>query len=250
MNAVKTLALACLSCALCACAGSPDSDPEGTQAAGELYREAKAALDRENYEIAVEKYETLEARFPFGRFALQAQLESAYAYYKSSEPDAAISNADRFIKLHPQHPNIAYAYYLKGLANFDRGASFLDSFLPRQPSDNDPSPLQRSFDDFAVVVQNYPGSRYAQDARQRMVYLRNELAKHELKVASYYMRRGAYVAAANRAKFVLDNLPGAESTPDALVTMVKAYRELGLNDLASDTLRILQANYPDQASAL
>ncbi len=218
--------------------------------AAKIYAEAKEALNDRNYERAIQLFETLEARYPFGRYAQQAQLDSAYAYYKFEEPDSAIANADRFIKLHPKSPYVDYAYYLKGLANFNRGKTFLSKIIPRDPANKDPTPLLRAFDDFSVLVKNHPNSRYTADARQRMVYLRNELAEYEINVASYYMRRGAYVAAANRCKYVLENYQGSTSVPTALKTMIKAYRKLQLNDLAEDAFRVLKQNYPEEAAAL
>lgn len=229
------------------CSAFEEKDPTKGWSAAKLYANAKEAMEDENYEKAIELFETLEARYPFGRYAQQAQLESAYAYYKFGEPDSAIANADRFIKLHPKNPHVDYAYYLKGLSNFQRGDSIVNKLLPRNASDRDPTPLMRAFEDFNLLLQNYPDSRYASDARQRMVFLRNELAEYEMNIADFYIRRGAYIAAANRAKYVLKNYQGAATVPLALKTMIKAYRELGLTELADDAYRILRQNYPDQA---
>ncbi|MCG6870399.1 MAG: outer membrane protein assembly factor BamD [Gammaproteobacteria bacterium] len=224
-----------------------ETDPTKGWSAGKLYNEAKSELDDGNYNNAIDLFETLEARYPFGRFAQQAQLETAYAYYKAEEPDSAIAAADRFIKLHPQNPNIDYAYYLRGLANFNRGQTFLTPFYGRDPASKDPVPLRDAFEDFGHIVKNYPSSQYAADSRDRMVFLRNELAEHELKIADFYMRRGAYVAAANRCKNLIENYQGAESVPDALVMMVQAYRALDLDEAARDAMQVLQANYPELA---
>ncbi len=227
-----------------------DTDPTKGWSAAKLYAEAKDALDSGNYERAIELFETLEARYPFGRYAQQAQLEVAYAYYKFEEPDSAIAAADRFIKLHPKNPHVDYAHYLKGLVNFNRGKGYMSHIIPRDPSTKDPTPLLNAFEDFGIIAKNYPNSRYADDARKRMVFLRNELAEHELHVADYYMRRGAYIAAANRAKYVLENYQGSTSVPLALKTIIKAYRKLELHDLADDALKVLQTNYPEQAADL
>jgi outer membrane protein assembly factor BamD len=250
MSALKRLTLLLLLPAIVTCNAFGDRDPTKGWSAAKIYAEAKEAMEDENYERAIELFETLEARYPFGRYAQQAQLESAYAYYKFSEPDSAIANADRFIKLHPKSPHVDYAYYLKGLSNFQRGDSFVAKFMPRNPADRDPTPLMRSFEDFSLLVKNYPGSRYTDDARQRMVFLRNELAEYEMNIADFYIRRGAYIAAANRAKYVLENYQGATRVPLALKTMIKAYRELGLNDLAEDAYRVLRQNYPNEAEDL
>jgi len=248
MSILKKTTFFLLLVLLTACSGTgDDKDPTKGWSAAKLYGEGKEAMEDDNFERAIELFETLEARYPFGRFAQQAQLDSAYAYYKFGEPDSAIANADRFIKLHPKSPHVDYAYYLKGLANFKRGDSFLAKIIRRNPSEQDPTPLLRAFEDFNILVKTYPNSRYIEDARQRMVFLRNELAEYEMNIADYYMRRRAYIAAANRAKHVLENYQGATSVPLALKTMIKAYRKLELNDLADDAYRILQQNYPDQA---
>jgi outer membrane protein assembly factor BamD len=248
MKILQLLSL-CLAGTLGACA-SVDEDPTEDWSAEQLYEEAKNALDRGYYTTAIDHYETLEARYPFGRQAQQAQIESAYAYFKSGQPYAAIAAADRFIKLHPQHAHVDYAYYLKGLASFERTKGFFDFIVPSDPSQNDPTPLLRAFDDFGFLVRTYPDSRYAKDSRQRMIYLRNELAEYELNVADYYIRRGAWVAAANRAKYVIEHYQGAESMSRALTTMIGAYRKLGLDELADDAARVLRANFPGRAPEL
>ncbi len=249
MNTIRMLMVLWLAASLSACA-SLEEDPTQGWSAEKLYEEAKNKLEARNYLTAIEYYETLEARYPFGPYAQQAQIEAAYAYYKSGQPESAIAAADRFIKMHPQHKDAAYAYYLKGLVSFDRTKGYLDFIVPSDPSDNDPTPLLRAFDAFGLLVRNYPNSRYAEDARQRMIYLRNELAEYELDVAGYYMRRGAWVAAANRAKYIVEFYQGAQVMPQALSTMIAAYRKLGLNDLADDATRILKLNFPGSVDKL
>lgn len=229
--------------------GTTGKDPTAEWSAAQLYEEAKSALNGGNYEQAISHFETLEARYPFGRYAQQAQLEIAYAYYKFGEMDSAIAAADRFIKLNPRHPHVAYAYYLRGLANFDRGASFLDKIVARDPAEMDMASVKSAFDDFATVVRRFPESIYAADARQRTVYLRNVLARHELKVADFYLRRGAYVAVVNRCKYVLEHYQGSDAMPQALAMMAGAYERLGLPELAADARRVLERNYPGQAPA-
>jgi outer membrane protein assembly factor BamD len=218
--------------------------------AHKLYTEAKAQLTDGDYQTAIDYFEKLEARYPFGPYAQQAQLEIAYAYYKYDEPESAIAAAQRFIKTNPRHPNVAYAYYLQGLINYSRGRSLVDRFLPRDLSERDPDYARKAFYDFQKVVKNYPNSRYAGDAKQRMVYLRNVMAKYEINVADYYMRRGAYLAAANRAEYVLKNYEQTTSVPQALVIAVKAYRKLNLTRLAGDTLRVLELNFPKEAATV
>jgi outer membrane protein assembly factor BamD len=233
------------------CSLLPDKiDETKDWSAQKLYTEAKAALAEGNWERSIDLYEKLEARYPFGRYAQQALLESAYAYYKSGEPDSAISAVDRFIKTYPRHPNLDYAYYLRGLVNFTRGDTFMDRVLPRDPAERDAGATRQAFFDFAELVKQFPESRYAKDASQRMIFLRNNLAQYEMHVADYYMRRGAYIAAANRAKQVIESYQGTPAVPEALAILTQAYRKLGLDDLAADAERVLKMNYPDRAAKL
>ena len=213
--------------------------------ANQLYSKAKQELNDENYEKAIDYFEKLEARYPFGTFAQQAQLEIAYAYYKFEEPDLAIAAADRFIKIYPRHPNVDYAMYIKGLTNYNRGRTFIDRYLPQNPAERDTFSMRQAYDDFSQLVQQFPYSKYTHDAAQRMVYLRNNMAEYEIHVADYYMRRSAYVAAANRGKYVVENYQRTPAVEQALVVMVRAYRKLGLDELANNSMRVLKLNYPD-----
>ncbi|NKC12327.1 MAG: outer membrane protein assembly factor BamD [Gammaproteobacteria bacterium] len=210
-----------------------------------LYSEGKAALDAGEYTKALEFYEKLETRYPFGPFSTQAQLETAYAYYRKNEPASAVAAADRFIKLHPQHLHVDYAYYIKGLAQYNQGRGLVDQLVQLDPSERDPGSALQSFEAFGELLRRFPKSRYTKDSAQRMLYLRNNLAQYEIHVANYYLRRGAYVAAANRAKYVLENFDTAPAVPQALVVMAKAYRVLGMEDLMNDALRVLKLNHPD-----
>lgn len=233
---------------LSACGWLPEViDPTEGWSANRLYTEAKDALNTGNYQTAIEYFEKLQARYPFGRYAQQAQLELIYAHYKNDDPDLAIAAADRFIKIHPRHPFVDYAYYLKGLVNYDRGSGLLDRIVPSDPAKTDTDAAQQAYNDFAELVRIFPNSKYAQDARQRMVFLHTNLAVYEINVANYYMRRDAYVAAANRAKYVLENYAQTPAVPDALVVMTRAYHKLGLNELAADALRVFETNYPDDS---
>lgn len=222
-----------------------DEDPTIAEdrSARQLYQKANGEMRANRLLDAIESYSLLESRYPFGRYAQQAQLELAFLYYRRSNMDAAISSADRFIKLNPQHPHVDYAYYMKGLANFDKSKTLLNFILPRNPSNKDPAPLLASFEIFKELIQKFPDSDYADDAKQRMIYLRNELAEHELTVADFYMRRGAYVAAANRAKYVMEKYQGAPAMPQAVYTLELAYRQLGVNDLAYDTHKVYANNF-------
>lgn len=210
--------------------------------AQKLFTEANYSLQQGDYEEAIKYFEALEARYPFGVQAMQSQLSVAYAYYKFDEPDSAIAAADRFLKLYPSNPASAYALYLKGLANFGRGHGLFDRFLPVDPSQRDPGAARDAYRDFSELVRRFPNSEYAADANQRMLFLRNNLARHEIHVAHYYMERGAYVAAANRAQHVVENYQRTPAVRDALVVMVDAYDRLGLKQLSDDARRVLAMN--------
>jgi len=211
----------------------------------QLYDEALSALEADNFGLAIEKLQLLEARYPFGRYSEQAQLELIYAYFRNYEPESARAAADRFIRLHPNHDNIDYAYYLKGLTAFEEDRSFFEKYLPIDVSQRDPGAALESFESFSILLNRYPQSEYAPDAQKRMQYLKNRLATHEIHVASYYMRRQAWVAAANRGRYVVENLQETPAVPDALAIMAEAYTELGMQDLANNALEVLRLNYPD-----
>jgi outer membrane protein assembly factor BamD len=213
--------------------------------AEKLYTEAKDALNDGGYERAIKLFEKLESRYPYGRYAQQAQLESAYANYKQSEPAAAIAACDRFIRLHPNHPNVDYAYYLKGLTNFNEDLGLLGYVSMQDLTERDPKAARESFDAFKVLVNKYPESKYTPDATARMKYLINALASHEVHVARYYMKREAYVAAVNRAQTAVKTYPDAPANEEALFVMVKAYDLLGMNDLRDDAERIMRKNFPN-----
>ena len=216
-----------------------------------IYSEAKDELNSGNYERAVKLFEALESRYPFGRYAQQAQLEVAYAYYKDNEPISAIAACDRFIKLHPNHPNVDYAYYLKGLANFNDDLGILGNLSmlgireAQDMSERDPRAAREAFQTFKELVTRFPESKYADDATARMKYLVNALAGNEVHVAKYYLKRQAYVAAANRAKEVLKTYPEAPALEEALAIMVMSYDKLGLTDLRDDAQRVLTLNFPN-----
>jgi outer membrane protein assembly factor BamD len=229
----------------CAIFGDPtEFDETKAWSVQRLNSEAEIAMRSRDYEKAIGLYEKIRSRYPHGRYALQADLEIAYGYYKKGEAASAIAAADRFIKLHPHHPNVDYLYYLKGLATFnERG--IVDKLTAQDISDRDPKALRDSFASFKELVTRYPDSKYAKDARLRMTYLVNTLAEHELHVARYYMKREAYVAAVNRCKFVIETYPDTPAVEKALVIMISAYDLLGMEDLKQDSLRVLKTNYPN-----
>lgn len=217
--------------------------------AQKLYAEAKDNLDSGNYERAIKLFETLEARYPYGRYAQQAQLEVAYAYHKDNEPISAIAACDRFIKLHPNHPNVDYAYYLKGLSNFNEDLGLFGKLVDQDLSERDPKAARDAFEAFKELSTRFPDSKYTPDATARMKYLVNALASNEVHVAKYYLKREAYVAAANRAKEVLKTYPEAPATEEALAILVIAYDKLRLADLRDDALRVLKLNFPNSKYA-
>jgi len=227
----------------CAATGNEEDETAGMNAA-EIYAQAHEKLQDEDYETAARLFEKLEARYPYGPYAEQAQLEVAYAYYKANEPESAILSAERFIKLHPNHPKVDYAYYLRGLAAYDSDQSFLNKVFRQDPTERDPKSARRAFRFFRELVKRFPDSQYAEDAIARMHRIRQGLARYELHVIDYYTRRGAFVAVANRAKYVVQNYQGTAAVPQALAAMVDAYLELGLPDLAADALKVLELNYP------
>lgn len=210
----------------------------------ELYQGALEMLETENYVVAIEKLQLLEARYPFGTYSEQAQLELIFAYHKNYEPEAAKATADRFIRLHPNHENIDYALYLRGLTAFEKDRSFFEKYLPIDESQRDPGSALDSFNSFSTLVGRYPNSPYAPDAQKRMVYLKNRLATYEIHVARYYVKRQAWVAAANRGRYVIENFQETPATPEALAIMSLAYTQLGLTDLAADAQSVLDANFP------
>ena len=224
---------------------SDDYSDEIETSEQKLYKRAQGSLRSSNFRSAIEQLEQLESRFPFGRYAEQAQLELIYAKYMTSRLDEANSSAERFIRLHPQHPNIDYAYYLKGLSSFHKTKSIFDNFFQSQVFKRDMEPVQAAYADFAMLLSLFPDSQYSPDVKQRMIHLRNILADYELVVADYYMRRGAYVAAANRARYVLESYPNTLATPDALIVLIECNWRLGLETETTNLLRVLSLNYPD-----
>jgi outer membrane protein assembly factor BamD len=243
---LQLLCVALLALFLQACAifGDPTEldDTKGWQA-DRIYEAGAEKMRDKDYDKAIGYFQKLESRFPHGVYATQAQLEIAYAHYKKQDPISCVAAADRFIKLHPNHPNVDYAYYLKGLASFnERG--IVEKYTAQEISDRDPKTLKLSFAAFKELTDRYPKSRYFKDSTQRMVYLVNTLAQHEMHVARYYMKRQAYLAALNRAKYVLEYYPNSSAVEEALVITISAYDYMDLTDLKDDALRILKTNYP------
>lgn len=250
---IKILFICCLGLSLQGCETlkgltSQDSDTEDEYVgwtAEKFLAEAKKNLDSGNYEKAIKLYEALEARYPFGDFSAQTQIDIAYAYYKNEDPDNALAAADRFIKINPRNPSVDYAYYLKGLINYNRGFGFLDRFLPTDVSQRDPGSAREAYDNFAELIRRFPSSKYVADARQRMTALKNNLAMHEVHVARYYMKRKAYIAAVGRASAVVEKYDRTPAVPYALQVLQEAYTQLQMTELAKDVARVYEQNYPN-----
>ena len=211
----------------------------------ELYDQAQSRLKNESYSTAIMSLEALESRFPFGRYAEQAQAELIYAYYMNSQFEASQSAAERFINLHPRHSHTGYAYYMKGLAAFTDDSGLFSRYFQSDLEKREVVMAQTSFDELSDFISRYPQSNYVSHAKQRMIYLKNILAKHEMYVADFYMKRGAYLAAISRSKYVIEHLPNTPQTPYALSILVEAYDLLGYEELKKRNLKILTSNYPD-----
>jgi outer membrane protein assembly factor BamD len=242
----RFLAAILMALVLTGCSGLPEQiDETAGWSAGRLYAEAKDAQAEGNWELAAKHLEKLEARFPYGRFAQQAQLELGYVYWKANDTGSALAACDRFIKLHPNHPAVDYVYYLKGLINFNEDLGIIGFISNQDPSERDPKAAREAFESFRDLVNRFPESKYTPDAVKRMEFLVNTLASLEVNVAHSYMRRGAYIAAANRAQFAVKSYPRTPATEEAMFILVSAYDQLGLTDLRDDADRVLRTNFPD-----
>ncbi|HEX6318804.1 MAG TPA: outer membrane protein assembly factor BamD [Burkholderiales bacterium] len=247
MRSSLLLVIVALFVAGCGIFSGQEPDETIGWSAQRLYGEAKDSMASKQWDQAIKYFEKLEARFPYGRFAQQAQLEVAYCHWKSDERAAALAAADRFIKLYPNHQHVDYAYYLKGIINFNDDQGLLGFLASPDMSDRDPKASREAFDAFREVVTRFPESKYAADSAARMRYLVNALASHEVHVARYYMKRTAYIAAANRAQYAIQHYPQAPAVEEAVFILVKAYDALGMAELRDAADRVMQKNFPDSA---
>jgi outer membrane protein assembly factor BamD len=229
---------------LSACAGNEETY-DAVQDLQDAYSEAQSSIQNGNYRRGIQILEAIQARYPFSDVARQIQLDLMYAYYKSGAPELAVEAADTFMRENPIHPRVDYALYIKGLAYFSDEPGMLERLFRKDTNKRPPKDVEQAYQSFRRLVERYPASEYAPDARQRIVFLKNRLAAYENWVADYYLRRGAYVAAANRARNALESFNGADSNEESLRIMISAYEELGLNDLAADARRVLDLNFPD-----
>jgi len=209
-----------------------------------LYTTARKALTNNDFEYAIKQYEALTSRFPFTPQARQARLDLIYAYYRRGEKETAIDAAEQFLRENPTHPRVDYAWYMKGLINFERTPNSIERFFGVDMAKRPPTDLLKAITAFSTVVTQYPNSDYAHDALRRMTYLRNRLAEYEVNVARYYVRRGAYIAAARRAAGVIEQYDGSPAEQQALAVMLDCYRRLGYKELAANAERVYQINYP------
>ena len=248
MHTSKTVTLTLLGAAavLAGCRGGNDlildSGPEV------IYQQGVESMESGNFPIALAYYQALEARYPFSNVTRQAQLDMIYAYYRGREFESAIDAADEFERENPTHPRVDYCLYMKGLSYFDQAPNILERWFRVDLSERPPRDTLQAFSVFQELVRRFPNSQYVPDARERMVFLRNRLAAYEDHVASYYYERGAYVAAINRAKYALENFPGAPATADSLQIMVDGYEQLGMMDLADDARRVMQESFGELAA--
>jgi outer membrane protein assembly factor BamD len=245
-GALTRLAALLFAALLASCSWLPEvKDDTAGWTAERLYATAHDEMMAGNYTRANKLFETLESRFPYGRFAQQAMLEGAYSSYRAGETAAAVAAADRFIRTYPNHPNVDYAYYLKGLVHFREDQGLMGYVYELDLSERDPKAMKESFNAFKELAQKFPDSRYFEDAQQRMRYLSNALGTYEVHVARYYYNRGAYLASANRAQAALTNYPRTPSNEDALAVLVRSYEKLGMEQLAEDSRRVLKSTYPE-----
>lgn len=233
------------SIALLAACSSSDKKEEKFTSEADLYHAAEEQLEHEQWETAIKNLQKLEDNFPFGAYAEQGQLELIYAYYNYNKPDDAIATANRFIRLHPQHRNVDYAYYMMGLSSFTKDKGMFERIMPTDMTKRDPGAARESLANFTQLLNRFPDSPYAADAKKRMLFLRNLLARYEIHVANYYFKRQAYVAAISRGRYVLENYPGAPAMPDALAVMVQGYHLIGMEDRSKEMLEVLRTNYPN-----
>lgn len=226
------------------CHTTTKDDLYNSMSPDKIYRLGVKNVKKHHYTDAIENFEALESRYPFGEYADKSQLGAIYAYYLNEDFAAALPAVERFIRMYPRHPDVDYAYYLKGLIHFEESLGFFGKYLPIEARDRDPSSAKKALHAFYELIKAFPQSCYVDDAKQRIVYLRNTLAENELVAARFYMVKGAYVAAANRASYVIANFDQTPSLPEALYIAVLANRNLQLNELAEENLQVLALNYP------
>ncbi|UAA39957.1 outer membrane protein assembly factor BamD [Paraneptunicella aestuarii] len=234
---------------LTACSSSPDDEDIviANKGAEALYEDAKRSMEVGNFSQAAATLSALDSRYPFGPLSHQVQLDLIYAYYKSNKTDECLATIDRFIRLNPNHSDVDYAIYMRGLVNMGSDSNFFQDIVGIDRSDRDATQARQAFNDFKGLIEKYPNSRYAADSRKRMGHIKNRLAKYELAVARYYMKRDAYVAAANRGQYVVEQFSDTGHVQEALEIMVECYEQMGLQDLKNNALQTLRLNFPESS---
>ena len=230
------------------CSSSADNEEKAVLAnmgAQQLYERAKQSMEVGNFSAAAQTLSALDSRYPFGPLSHQVQLDLIYSYYKSGKNEETIATIDRFIRLNPNHSDVDYAYYMRGLTNMEADSNLFQELMNIDRTDRDPSMSREAFEDFRRLIQQYPESKYAVDARKRMLHIKDRLARYEIAIARFYMRRQAYVAAANRGRYVIEHFPDTTQVQQALEIMVSSYEQLGLDELRENALKTLRLNYPD-----
>ena len=218
-------------------------DPYSSMSDAELYQEGSVFIANGDIPSAVNVFGTLEARFPFSTYSQQSILDLAFAYYDFGQKDQTIVECDRFIDLYPNHPNLDYAFYLRALSNLEKGQPFFQEIFGQDVSKYDITRLKDAYDDFLLVTNRFKGSKYAKDASNRLIFLRDSMAKHEVYVANYYFKRGAFLASSERSKYMLEKYPGAPATEDALIILIESYNKLEMIELAKSTADVLTKNF-------
>lgn len=213
--------------------------------AQQLYDRASESMEVGNFSAAAQTLSALDSRYPFGPLSHQVQLDLIYSYYKSGKIDETLATVDRFIRLNPNHSDVDYAYYMRGLTNMESDSNLFQELLTIDRSDRDPSKSRQAFEDFRRLIEQYPNSKYAPDAKKRMLHIKDRLARYEIAIARFYMRRQAYVAAANRGRYVIEHFPDTTQVKDALEIMVSSYEQLGLDDLRLNAMKTLKLNFPE-----
>ena len=225
-------------------------DPYQSMSEAEIYAEGSAFLQNADIPSAITVFETLEAKFPFSTYAQQSILDLAFAYYDFGQKDDAIAECDRFIDLYPNHPNLDYAFYLRALSNLEKGQPFFQEILGQDVSKYDVTRLKDAYNDFLLITNRFQGSKYAEDASNRLIFLRDSMAKHEVYIARYYLKRGAYLASSERSKYMLEKYPGAPATEDALIILIESYNKLEMINLAKITADVLTENFSNYSYTL
>jgi outer membrane protein assembly factor BamD len=245
MKRVRLLLFVILGATLVSCAGNDEQQSE-VQNITEAYEKAQESIARGNYRRGIQIFEAIQARYPFSDLSRQIQLELMYAYYKGGQKEQAVEAAETFMRENPIHPRVDYALYIQGLSYFEDDPGILERWFRKDTTNRPPKDVERAYSALRRLVERFPSSEYAPDAEQRMLYIKNRLAEYENHVADYYLRRGAYVAALNRAKTALEQFNGAASNAQSLQIMAEAYENLGMMELAEDARRVLAANFPNE----